>query len=78
MGTLSRLAVNDEGFVFNPMTGDSFQVNETGLAILKALREGKNESAIAALIAEEYEVGVEEAGRDVADFLGQLKTFALV
>lgn len=35
MRTLSQLALSDEGFVFDPNTGDSFQVSATGLFLLK-------------------------------------------
>lgn len=77
MQKLSQLALNDEGFVFDPMTGDSYLVNETGLFILKGLRENHDEDEIARMLTEEYEVGLEDAERDVADFQGRLRTSGL-
>ena len=77
MQKLSQLALNDEGFVFDPMTGDSYLVNETGLFILKGLRENHDEDEIAKMLTEEYEVGLEDAERDVADFQGRLRTSGL-
>ena len=74
----SRLALNDEGFAFDPTTGDSFMLNETGLVILKGLRERKGNCEIARALAEEYEVTPEDAESDVADFLAHLKSFGLV
>ena len=46
MNRLSQLALSDEGFVFDPQTGDSFQVSETGIAVLRALKEGRSDEEI--------------------------------
>jgi len=75
---LAQLALNDEGFAFDPTSGDSYQVNHVGLSILKGLREGKENQEVAQVLTEEYEVSQEDAERDVADFSGRLKTFGLV
>ena len=42
MSRLSRLALNEEGFVFDPATGDSFLANHCGLLIIRALGEGRH------------------------------------
>ena len=39
MQKLLQLAISAEGFVFNPATGDSFQVSPTGLVVLNGLRD---------------------------------------
>jgi len=78
MHKLAHLAISDEGFVFDPTTGDSFQVSQTGLDILSGLRAGKGNDAIAHSLAGRYAVGVEEAQRDVADFQEHLKNLGLV
>ena len=78
MNKLSQLAINEEGFVFNPMTGDSFQTSETGLRILRALQEGHSDEDASLQLTGEYEVTLEEAKRDVADFRASLKTLGLV
>jgi len=74
----SRLALNDEGFAFDPTTGDSFMLNGTGLVILRGLREGKGNCEIAQALTSEYEVTPENAESDVADFLARLRSFGLV
>ncbi len=74
---ISRLAINDEGFIFDPETGNSYTVNETGLFILKRLKEGKTPEEIASELSENYDVATEEALRDVLDFLEKLKSFGL-
>jgi PqqD family protein of HPr-rel-A system len=77
MSRLSRLALNDEGFVFDPATGDSFLVNRCGMLILRSLGEGKNDKDVFNALREEYEVAEEDAERDVADFRGQLKSLGI-
>lgn len=78
MEKLAQLALNDEGFAFDPTSGDSYQVNHVGLFILNGLREGKEDPEVAQMLTEEYEVSQEDANRDMADFSGRLKTFGLV
>ncbi len=78
MGKLERLAINDEGFIFDPETGNSYTVNQTGLFIIKLLKEGKNEDEIVRAITEEFEVGEEVAQRDLVDFLEQLRVYGLM
>ncbi len=77
MNRLTQLALSDEGFVFDPQTGDSFQVSETGMAVLRALKEGRSDEEIAQSLVADFEVALEEARRDCADFRGQLKNFGL-
>jgi hypothetical protein len=77
MSKLSRLALNDEGFVFDPATGDSFLSNRSGMLILRALCDGKTDSETVHALTEVYEVSQEDAERDVADFRSQLKSIGI-
>ncbi len=77
MNRLSQLALSDEGFVFDPQTGDSFQVSETGIAVLRALKEGRSDEDIAQQLVAHFDVALEEARRDCTDFRSQLKNFGL-
>ncbi len=74
---ISRLAMNDEGFIFDPETGNSYTVNETGLFILRKLKEGLSPAEISMALSEEYRVSFEEAERDVEEFLEDLKRYGL-
>ena len=78
MSRLSRLALNEEGFVFDPATGDSFLANHCGLFIIRALGEGRGEKDIVRALTEEYDVAAEETERDVADFREQLKALSII
>lgn len=77
MNRLSKLAINSEGFVFDPTTGDSFTLNPTGLFIVNKLREGKNTDEIAELLSEEFEDTPEEISKDISDFITHLNTYNL-
>ncbi len=78
MEQLKRLAISEEGFIFDPVTGSSFTTNETGLFILNALKEGKKEKEIIELLTKNFEVSEEEAIRDLTDFLEQLRHYGLI
>jgi len=66
---LSDLMLNDRGFVFDPASGETFQLNATGLRIVRLLQSGlPPEAALAQMIAE-YEVDENTAQRDFSDFV---------
>ena len=72
------MALNEEGFVFDPETGSSFVVNPTGLFILKKLREGMDEEGVIRALTEEFEVDGDTARRDFYDFIEQLRILGLI
>jgi hypothetical protein len=75
---LMTLAVNKNGFIFDPENGISYTVNETGLFILQKLQAGMDKEKIVALLPQEYEVGTENARSDVDHFMAMLKALNLV
>jgi hypothetical protein len=78
MNRISQLAINEEGFVFDPTTGQSFTVNRGGLEILRGLKQGKGVSDIARELGEIFKTVPKDVERDVVDFIGQLKIFRIV
>ena len=66
---IKRVAMNDDGFIFDPQTGISYTANSTAMAILKKLRETENPEEIKKALVAEFEVSPEEAERDLIDFL---------
>ena len=73
MSILKRLALNEEGFVFDPTTGDSFLLTATGLVLLRGVQEGLDEARLTARLVERFDVDALQAARDVDDFLVQLR-----
>lgn len=78
MSRLQQLAVNEEGFIFDPGTGQAFTSNATGLKVIEYLKSGKEDVDIVKLLVEEYEITQQEADRDVSDFLEQLRKMKLL
>ncbi len=72
---LRRLAVSESGFVFDPVSGHHFTVNETGLEILRYLQHEKDLPELLELLARDYSVGTRELERDVVEFAGMLRKF---
>ena len=73
-----NIATSEEGFVFNPGTGDSFSTNPIGTEIISLLKEDKSLSAIIDAISDKYEVDKSQFEKDLDDFVSQLKESAIL
>ena len=71
--SLQRLAVSESGFVFDPVSGHSFTVNETGLAILRSLQKDRRLDALRENLQAEFDVDGTTLDRDLLEFLGSLR-----
>jgi hypothetical protein len=72
------LAISDNGFIFNPNTGDSFSVNDLGLSILQKIREGISKKDIVAALCAEYNAEKSVIEKDMDEFLKVIRTHQLV
>jgi PqqD family protein of HPr-rel-A system len=78
LSRLHDLALSDNGFVFDPLTGHTFTVNPTGLLALRCLKDGLGPEETAKRLAEEFDADKDtDATRDVQDFLLQLRDCGL-
>jgi len=75
---LQNLAMNDNGFIFDPNTGYSYTSNETGLYILKLMSMGKTKAEIRAEIMAEYDVSEDNFDSDYEHYLLMLEALSLV
>ncbi|MDD2776478.1 MAG: PqqD family protein [Gallionella sp.] len=71
---LTRLALSDSGFVFDPVTGNSFTVNTSGLSILRLLQKTEDWTDIIATLQADFEVSYSVAERDVLEFATALRS----
>lgn len=71
---LTRLALSDSGFVFDPVTGNSFTVNTSGLSILRLLQKNEDWTDIIATLQADFEVSYLVAERDVIEFATALRS----
>ncbi|MDT3737730.1 MAG: PqqD family protein [Denitratisoma sp.] len=69
----ARLALSDSGFVFDPVTGNSYSVNGSGLAILKHLRRERDLARIVDSLQEEFDADPHAIERDVIEFANLLR-----
>lgn len=69
---LSGFAISDTGFLFDPVTGQSFTLNHTGLIALNCLRHGESIESTAEHLSREYNVSADVALNSVESFLLQL------
>lgn len=72
-----NVAVSDSGFLFNPLTGDSFSVNPIGQKILKFFQDGMDDQTILNAILKEYRIDKNTAEKDLNDFKNMLKNYKL-
>jgi hypothetical protein len=70
---INRLAINESGFVFDPVSGQSFSTNESGRAILRLARTERSAQDIAKRLVAEFEVPLQVCERDVLEFAAVLR-----
>lgn len=72
------IATSENGFIFNPLTGESFSTNRVGIDIITALKRDENESEIKAAILAKYDVTGAQLERDWEDLKFQFTTANLL
>lgn len=73
----NNIAVSDNGFVFNPASGESFSVNPVGLEMLNLLRKGLTNEKVIEEIEAKYQVDSSMLERDLNDFIEMIKQYHL-
>ncbi|MFC0263142.1 PqqD family protein [Fontibacter flavus] len=72
-----NIAISDSGFVFDPMSGESFSLNPIGLEIIQLIKNDHTHQEVSQAILEKYEVDQETFDRYFYDFIATLKQFNL-
>lgn len=75
---LKGLLINDEGFAFDPRSGNTFNINTTGLLVINCIKAGASPARIVAELTEQFEIDEKAADRDLAAFLNELGRHKLV
>ncbi|WP_372933677.1 PqqD family protein [Mariniphaga sediminis] len=73
MEIVKEVKISENGFVFNSKTGDSFNLNPTGLALIKLISEGKELDEIKKEFVSTYEVDDLTFEKDFYEFFTLLK-----
>ena len=74
----NNIALSDNGFVFNPNTGESFSVNQLGIDIINQLKNDITLEKVAEEIIKKYNVDEATAEKDLYDFIGILQHHSLI
>ncbi len=69
---LSKLAVSEKGFLFDPETGQSFTLNRSGLLAINYLKKGESVDDTARHLSDEFKISHETALTSIEAFLIQL------
>jgi len=75
LSNLQRLAISESGFVFDPVSGHNFTVNETVLSILRLLQKATDVEPLLSQLSKVYEAPQRDIERDVLEFAGVLRDF---
>jgi hypothetical protein len=67
-----NIATSEEGFIFNPGTGDSFSANPIGTEIIALIKDDKPHRVIIETICAKYDVDQSQFEKDLDDFKSQL------
>ncbi|OQX97244.1 MAG: hypothetical protein B6I20_13025 [Bacteroidetes bacterium 4572_117] len=74
----SNIAVSDNGFVFDPNTGDSYNLNYIGQEIIQMLKSNLTEKEITKTITGKYDVDDNSFEQNLFDFIGMLNHYDLL
>lgn len=73
-----NIAISESGFLFDPNSGESFSLNETGKKILQLLKDGNSEDKISEWFTENYEVDKTVFENNFNDFITVLYNFKII
>lgn len=72
------MIINDSGYVFNSMTGESFSINPTARLVLDYLEKGCSKEEIYDRLLSEYDVEPSSLEADLDDFFYLLRKFRMM
>ena len=75
---LRDLAVSETGFVFDPISGSTFNTNATGRLVLESLRDERTREDIKARLHQEFAIRTEDLDRDLDEFVFLLREGGLL
>jgi len=75
---LSQLAISASGFVFDPRSGATFTVNDTGRTIIEGLRDGNGLDDIVASLDDAFACDRADLKRDTLEYVRQLRDQGLL
>lgn len=74
----SNLAVSEDGFVFDPKSGESFTVNEVGVQIIQQMNSGADIDTVKSYLEDIYEIDPYTLEKSINDFISMMDEFKLL
>lgn len=68
-----NIAISENGFLFDPSTGDAYSMNAVGLEILNLIKKGLDKNKIISHMIEKYDVEESAFERYFYDFTAMLR-----
>lgn len=78
MRVRKNIATSEEGFLFNPTTGDSFSTNAIGAEIILLMKKDIPVNEVVNTICEKYDVDKALFECDLEEFTLQLKDYSIL
>jgi Coenzyme PQQ synthesis protein D (PqqD) len=78
MNKIKSLVINESGFTFDPFTGETFTMNETGAMIIRHLREDVPLDKISEELVKAFNVNAGDAYTDILEFRNKLVIYGLL
>lgn len=75
---LKGLLINDEGFAFDPRSGNTFSINPSGLLVINCFKAGASPGRITEELMEQFDIDEKTADRDLEAFVNELGRYKLV
>ncbi len=69
---LANLALSENGFLFDAVSGNTFTLNQTAKVIVKGLIEGVSQEQISVTLSDNFDISCENAMSDVQQFIHHL------
>jgi hypothetical protein len=78
MSLKDNIAISESGFIFDPNTGDSYNLNHVAREIIFFMKLGKSDQEIADSILDKYDVDETIFEQNFFDFKAMLMHFKLL
>lgn len=75
---LGQLAISPAGFVFDPRTGVTYTLNQTGRTIIEGLRDGDGLDELIQRLEDAFDTDDSDLRRDVFEYVRLLREHGLL
>jgi hypothetical protein len=77
MNIRKDIAISDNGFIFDPVTGESYTLNPIAVEILSLYKDGNSKNVIIEVLLKKYDVPEIELEKSISDFENMINDYNL-